>query len=316
MCLLGQHWSSTSCANEISGHSRPYCDSKTDKCTNIRPDGCPRISTVSCLRDDVFPDISDCTRYYKCINSTAELLPCPENFIYKHEFGKCVFKLFNNECMAISSCEFEDFLQEYPGDLSLYYGCKAGKPFINACASSEFFNTTSEKCETRCQEIGLLAIPQNCMRYYRCKKEEHGFIAVEEKCPNDYGFNPTTLSCDKGYSILCNELAVFETNIYDFLSTIPILGLFTSVIRKTLNFVKLNPVKIMFIFRLSDDSISTLIRVVDYIYYNKRLPPTTIWILIKLIVKNLPSQLQFIFNILSQLGSIGTYARSSKYITV
>ncbi|GJQ68551.1 hypothetical protein Trydic_g17117 [Trypoxylus dichotomus] len=185
MCVLGWYWSNTPCANDLAGHSNPYCNPETNMCTNIRPEGCPRINMIECLRDDIFPDTNDCTTYYTCINSTAELLPCPENFVYKHEFGKCVFKLSNDNCIKMGTCGIEDFVEQYPGDPSLYYGCESSTFFIKACFSSEFFNMTSKTCDTRCSNIGRLPNSQNCMKYYDCEKTEGGFVAVESNCPEE-----------------------------------------------------------------------------------------------------------------------------------
>lgn len=310
MCLWGTLWSSTDCANEIAGYSNPYCNPETNKCTNIRPEGCPRITSVSCLRDDVFPDTNDCTVYYQCTNSSAELVPCPNNFIYSQRFGKCVFKLTNDDCVNIDGCGVEDFVKLYPGDSSLYYGCSSSVFYFETCSPSEFFNTTTLTCETRCGEVGLLPVPQNCTKYYVCTETESGLIALEETCPDGYGFNPILLSCEKDYSVLCNEFAILENNKYDFLSKIPIIRAFTCVIRKICNLINLNPVKILFIFRLSNEDLSTFILVTDYIYQNRRLPPNITSVLLQFIVENLPSEFQVIYNILSQLGIMNFKASS------
>lgn len=304
MCTFGIHWSSTDCANSIVGSSKPYCNPQTNKCTNIKPDGCPSISTVSCLRDDVFPEPSECTIYYQCMNGTADLVSCPNNYIYKPEFGKCVFKLSDKDCTKVDACGPMDFMGQYPGDPSLYYSCRASIFHFEACSPSEIFNATSEICESRCDSRGLLSISQNCVKYYRCEETENGLVAIEETCPDGYGFNPIKLSCEKGYSTLCNELAIIENDIYEFLSKIPVINKLTRIFKSILNLVNLNPIKIIFIFRWSDDDISRVILVVDYIYQNKRIPPNILPVLLKFLIERLPYQVQFVFNILSQLGII------------
>lgn len=97
------NWEQMSCSEKVSDGKKPFCDLSTNTCTDVPKGDCDPLLSFQCIRDGLFPDIHNCSRYVKCKNETVEeVLECSKNYFYSQTYQACVLKLEEDDCKTVT----------------------------------------------------------------------------------------------------------------------------------------------------------------------------------------------------------------------
>ncbi|XP_012220218.1 uncharacterized protein [Linepithema humile] len=198
----------------------PFCNNGT--CSKTPETTC-KPPSFACTADGMYPDLTDCTRYYICANDVVRTNQCPRNNVYDHVNGTCKYRRSTSDCVTVSCTinqEGNKFV--YPLDNRIYGICLLGKPYIlNRCKDYEKYDLTQGKCVRYCktrdnQPPDDLTNPKSCGKYFFCAEELlNQYVPQEMSCAANEGYDPKINGCSK------NAPCLFRTTTTTLNTPIP-----------------------------------------------------------------------------------------------
>jgi hypothetical protein len=159
----------------------------------------------ACNDQGVFPDPSNCQRYYMCYRNGENMIKIEiecQNMSYSVETGDCSMPLDMSTCYQPKwSCEFGGKLQAWPGNSNIYYICHKVNgvlwPSLYRCPDYKIFyeNDCNMRTFFGCKAPGLFPDMTDCTKYYLC---DNSLKAKRLQCPSDSFFDKEKLYCVKG----------------------------------------------------------------------------------------------------------------------
>jgi len=163
-----------------------------------------------CPADGVFPDPTNCTRYYICAQGSSTINQCPRNNVYDHANAGCKYRRYPSDCVNFNCVGREGQPIVYPRDDRIYGRCLLGKPYIlGRCEDYERYDIKLQKCVRYCRTGGIQPPdPGLCREYILCA----------EILPKIYEPTPMSCACNEGYDKelnACSPNATCLKNISD-----------------------------------------------------------------------------------------------------
>ncbi|XP_065089045.1 uncharacterized protein LOC135710405 isoform X1 [Ochlerotatus camptorhynchus] len=156
---------------------------------------------------------ADCTRYYSCVNGVAFEMQCPAVFpIFRPDTQMCDSGS-PDECVV---CPAEG-LARFPvaGSCTRFILCVNGIQSLHECLNGLVFDQTISECNLAenappCVEVTcpanddpanptFIRHPTNCRQYFICVAG----TPIQQECPPNTAFNPTTNVCDLESNVQC-----------------------------------------------------------------------------------------------------------------
>lgn len=125
--------------------------------------GVPEHAPI-CRKDnhlELYPDITDCSRYFRCEHNYPVLHQCPENLLYDPSLKTCNWE-HNVVCMGggqvvppkepVKTCPAREDEQRpthlpHPTDCSKFYKCWNGVPQLQDCPAGQLWNQDMVACD-------------------------------------------------------------------------------------------------------------------------------------------------------------------------
>ncbi|RUS89300.1 hypothetical protein EGW08_002907 [Elysia chlorotica] len=167
------------------------------------------------LVDGNFQDVSDCSRYWRCVNNQAISTPCPVNQLFDTSIALCSSSItFAAGCtmptnlnLATAGTTFS--CPTYSGnyqdttDCSMYWRCDFGQAIKTACPVNQLFDTRTMQCSSTITTVAGCTMPTSLnptttvTEYYRCPApsgnfQNNGDCSTYWSCVNS---QPTRMSC-------------------------------------------------------------------------------------------------------------------------
>jgi hypothetical protein len=196
------------------GGDLPFCGVGLNgeaKCTNVHDEECgPAVSDFECLAEGVFPDPSDCKKYYVCSDSgEGELIAdeyfCDNYYVFDPSAPNNDYCRFTRNFYCITAnCQgqVKNILMNYPflgrGRGQVVASCRGSKkPLIFRCGEgfTAKLNSIPVECELTCRGAGKFEYVEDSMKYYDCIWTGRGWEAKIKSCFRNYYFDKTKKQC-------------------------------------------------------------------------------------------------------------------------
>ncbi|XP_075215764.1 uncharacterized protein LOC142321510 [Lycorma delicatula] len=170
----------------------PFCDKYSGSCSSEPTSDCGTMDEFICLRDGIFPDPNNASRYYTCKNLRSYSFQCQNNYCYDIGWNKC-----NSWCNYWDYCSgYNGRKKHYPFTDNIYTYCIGGLPtLVNRCDVNSYINETSQRCEPYCTSEGFLRDENDCTKFYRCNRETHGYKRTPLQCPEGEAYSTYEFRC-------------------------------------------------------------------------------------------------------------------------
>ncbi|XP_037904517.1 peritrophin-44-like [Hermetia illucens] len=179
-------------------------------------------TTVNCDGNDyaTFPYPNDNTRYYYCYNGQALVVQCPANNYYDSTSRTCVLGSGTGTGGYLyCPTGVNTVLPDPNGDCQRYVLCLNGQGSYQTCPNGFYFQPTGycglnmpNSCAGGgpCNQRGLLRpVRNNCQVYNYCDGSYWSTI----KCPRNYYFSPSRLTCGPTIPNGCSKYNNYNQNL-------------------------------------------------------------------------------------------------------
>jgi len=181
----------------------------------------PKVLTInrvfSCPKDSgLFPDITDCKKYYECNESKAIRKNCKtENTYWNTETLSCKpIETTNCDPNNTFRCPQSEGIFVDMLTCDHFYSCRRNKPSLHRCPKGSHFNIKDETCDlpqyAECElepDLKLCAnasdlIPdkRNCRCYFECDQE---LRPLPKCCEDGLLWNDWAQACDDALFVDC-----------------------------------------------------------------------------------------------------------------
>ena len=175
----------------------PYCTDVSGTCTTVPPIACAPTGNFTCVRDGTFPDPTDCTRYYVCLNSIPYAYKCDRpglNYDSSREACASAVTCYTFNCRGKHGVKIA-----YGKTANIFAYCVNGSAYVvDRCPGNYELNADTQKCEPVCSSEGNIPDVARCNKYYKCVKRDaysSSYTITSEECPQSYGFDSRSLRC-------------------------------------------------------------------------------------------------------------------------
>ncbi|KXJ74202.1 hypothetical protein RP20_CCG014180 [Aedes albopictus] len=159
---------------------------------------------------------TDCTRYYSCVNGVAHEMQCPAVYpIFRPDTQMCDSGN-PDECVACPATGLARF--PVAGSCTKFILCVNGVQSQHECLNGLVFDTALNECNLAANAPPCTSVtcpanddpanptfirhPTNCRQYYICVAGQ----PIQQECPVDTAFNPSTNVCDLQANVQCPAL--------------------------------------------------------------------------------------------------------------
>lgn len=196
--------------------STPWCDSDTGSCSAKETLACAEsagviVSDFTCMRDGYFPDLSDCSKFYHCVEDIPYMFKClGKNHHYVPHYEACKFPSrkavcanHNSPCAGLNGVKVPVVAAK-----NLFFECVGGKPWlVDRCIGAYVFNNDTQTCVPSCPRAGLFPSDEDCTKYYMCSlastapSETALILTMNLTCPEGQGFLEEAMQCVNNSSV-------------------------------------------------------------------------------------------------------------------
>lgn len=176
---------------ECSG-ATPFCDLDTGSCSSKETENCATTGEYTCLSDGVFPDPSDCGKFYRCED------------LVSYSF-KCItgnFDIISLSCQDEGFCSIFNCLGRnghripHPEAMEYFAYCLDGQAYlVDKCKDGYWFDDGLQSCSPKCSKPGLVENPDNPATYFECKLIGGRLFSLPHSCGHSEIFNSTVARC-------------------------------------------------------------------------------------------------------------------------
>ncbi|XP_046669179.1 uncharacterized protein LOC124359999 isoform X2 [Homalodisca vitripennis] len=198
----------------------PVCDYATGTCTDSSYATChipPTEANNICMRDGIFPDPKNCSRYFTCKGDQATTYSCPlSQPYYSFLFGYCYS--YSGYCLnGTNRCQGKSGAKVSAGwNSNGYYNyflyCENNATVaVDRCIGANYFYDYYQRCVPSCPFVGLYPSQDSCTEYYKCTSNNpqcyscDSYTMTNMTCPPGQGFSETEFQCiDRSLVPNCN----------------------------------------------------------------------------------------------------------------
>lgn len=184
-------------------------------CASKPAPACITATTFQCLAIGIFPDPTNCKKYYNCYRSVrngplvADAYTCDDGFVFdpsdptkKNQFCRLTLNRFCSEitCPQGGTKNILMKYQYFPAALGQYVATCRAAPLTNLVtlcrANFEVDYTTAPVgCIFQCNKAVKAVFDEDNLKYNECKWNGKSWIASVEKCFQPGVFDPVKLAC-------------------------------------------------------------------------------------------------------------------------
>lgn len=320
MCKGNRLWTTAKCKDTTNANGI-YCNPTINDCAASEPEGCASLDPPKCVRNELYPNIKNCSQYFDCINSSSSKSPqlksCPPLEYFHPSWRKCVFHTSYKACRAIECPLGVRTTKAHPIEKSFYYECKDQLTTLKQCIHvGEVYDESSQTCVTTCNwksDGHVFSNPKNCTSYYMCKRNRDRLELVSYDCPIGTGFNSISQKCERDFQHMCNELSILENSFEYILRKLPFGKTASKLAELTMDLADYNPITFALKLGMQQDLVSNIIVVGDYIISSKAFPPTILAAILFKTVEYLPIELRDVAQSLLELIALPQSLSSAHY---